>query len=287
MLLLIGGVLVSSTSCGDSVPLEQPPKLSEELNIYSWWDYLDPSVIEDFERKLGVKVNLSTYADEKFMLSVIQSNPGKYDLVFPTESLVGEMIQLKLLEPLDLRHIPNIKNIDPRFLNLPYDPGNGYSVPYLLGTTGIAVNTKYVAEKIDSWGILWDPQYSGKISMLNNMYAVIGLTLKYLGYSLNSTELSELEEAMAKLREQRSLLQGYLDPETCIERLVSGELWLAQAYNGDALAAREENPDIAFVIPKEGADYYMDCMAIPRDAPHKYAAEVFIDFILRPEVHAQ
>ena len=286
-LLLIACILLFSLSCTKESPSEQVPQLSTELNIYCWWNNLDPITVANFEKEFGVKVNVDTYEDDEIMLSVIQSDATKYDLVFPTDSLVSEMIQMKLLAPLDLRYIPNLANIGAQYLDLPYDPNNAYSVPYLWGTTGITVNTNHVTDEVNSWAVLWDSRYSGRIGMMNNPHTVIGLTLKQLGYSLNSAEASQLEESRIKLMEQTRLLNGYLNPMEYTEKIKAGEIWLAQTYNGDGVRLREENPEIDFVIPDEGSDYYMRCMSIPRDAPHKYTAEVFIDYVLAPDVHAR
>jgi spermidine/putrescine transport system substrate-binding protein len=261
-------------------------KQTLELNVYNWEDYFAPTTLVDFEREYGVKVNLQTYQDEEEMLSAVQSTPGGFDVIFPSDELVSRMIRLELLAPINHKNIPNLKNIDPMFLDLSYDPVNMYSVPYTWGVTGIAVNTKYVTQPVDSWGILWDANYQGRIAMLNNSYSVIGLTLKYLGYSLVSQDPAELEQARLKLLEQKPLIVGYLDPMTCINKLVSGEIWLAMAYNGDAMSAAENNPDISVVIPKEGTDFWLDCVAIPRDSPHKETAELFINYLLRPDVQA-
>ena len=286
-LLVILILLPLLGSCGVMLAgCDGEEKENAVLNVYNWEDYFAPTILEDFSQQYGVKVNLETYQDEEEMLAAVQSNPDNYDVIFPSDELAVRMIRMKLLASLNHQNIPNLQNEDPEFLDLSYDPGNNYTVPYTWDVTGIAVNTKYVTETVDSWGILWDARYQGRIAMINNLYSVIGLTLKYLGYSLSSQDAGELEQARLKLLEQKPLIVGYLDPATYIDKLVSGELWLAMAYNGDAITAAEDNPDIKVIIPKEGADFWIDCVAIPRDSPHKKTAELFLNFLLRPEVQA-
>ncbi len=279
--LLLGLGLFLPIGCGGgkSTPVA-------ELNVYNWEDYFAPNTLADFEKEFGIEVNLQTFSDEEEMKAAVQSDPGKYDVIFADESTIELMSDLRLLAPLDHAKIPNLTNIDPQFLNLPADPGNQFSVPYDWGTSGIAYNSRYVSGNIDSWGVLWDPRYEGHIGMLNNIYSVIGLTLKYLGYSLNSTDPAQLEEARLKLLEQKPLIAGYLDTVSIQRGLASGEIWVAMEYNGDSLLAAQVNPDIRFVVPKEGADFYIDSIGVPRDSPHKDNAELFINYLLRPDVQA-
>ncbi|MGQ9571785.1 MAG: ABC transporter substrate-binding protein [Dehalococcoidia bacterium] len=261
-------------------------RVSSELYIYNWEDYLAPETLASFEKEFGIRVTLDTYEDEEIMFSVIQSDPSKYDVVFPSDSLLASMVDSRLLAELDHSQIPNLANIAPQFLDPPWDRGNKYSVPYDWGTTGIIYNSRFVDEPVHSWSLLWDARLAGRIAMLNSYYSNTGLTLKYLGYSLNSTDAAELAEAEAKLIEQRPLIRGYLDPIEIRELMVSEELWAAQSYNGDALMAMERNENLRFVVPEEGSDIYVDVMAIPRDARHKDAAHLFLNYILRPDVHA-
>ncbi len=254
------------------------------LNFYNWEDYIAPSVLEGFEKEFGVKVNLQTFEDEEEMFSSVQSNPAKYDLIIATDGLVNEMKKARLLAPIDLENISNFKHIEPRFISLETDPHKKYSVPYLWGTTGIAYNADFIKEEVNSWAILWDAKYKGNISMLNSPYEVIGAALKYLGYSLNTTNPSQLQEAREKLLEQKPLIRGYDDPITVRDNLVSNKLWIAQAYSGDAMYAILKNKSINYIIPKEGASLWVDSLCIPRDTPHKYTAEVFINYLLSPKV---
>ena len=286
-LLLIGFViLLSCLFSGCFIAHYHEPMLSDELNIFNWEDYFGETTLEDFEEIFGVKINLYTFEDEDYMISALSTNPGKYDIVIASDSTVKELIEMKQLAKLDKSHIPNIKNLDPDFLNLSFDPGNEYSIPYLWGTTGIAYNRSAVKENVKSWSILWDNNYSGRIILLNNKDEVIATALKYLGYSINTKNLSQLREAETLLLKQKPLIQGYADPITTIDKLINGEVVIAHCYSGDAYTAADENPNISYVIPKEGSPIWIDNLVIPADSPHKYTAEVFINYILEPKVIA-
>ncbi len=267
----------------------EPPKeeLSAVLNVYNWEDYFGTSTIEDFEKEFGVKVNLQTFGSEDSMLSTIQSDPTKYDVIIASDILVKEMISMKLLAQIDMGNIPNFKNIGNDFKNPFYDPGNKYSVSYLWGTSGIAVNRKYIKETDPSWSILWNPNYKGKISMLNNMQDVIAAALKYLGYSANSIDPVELEKAKELLLKQKPLLRGYEDTLKIRDDLVSEKLWAGHNYSGAGMFAADKNENIEYIIPKEGGLIWVDNLLIPIGAQHKYAAEVFINYMLRPDVSAK
>ena len=262
-------------------------KLSKILNVYNWEDYFGSTTVSDFEKKFGVKVNLETFDDEEEMVSSLQSHPEKYDIIITSGDEIRELVKMRMLAEIDLENIPNLKNIEQRFRNPYYDPGHRHSVPYLWGTTGIVVNRSFIKDKEDSWPLLWNSKYKGKIAMLNNPDEVIGAALKYLGYSVNTNDPSKLDKARQKLFDQRPLLAGYLDCITLREKLISGELWAAQIYSGEGMFAVDKLEPLEYIIPKEGAAMWVDCLAIPRDAKHKYTAEVFINYILSPEISAE
>ena len=283
-LLMLTAVLLLA-SCGDSS--NSVPQVSQtELFVYNWEDYFAPDTLTRFEAETGIRVVLDTFDNEDEMLAGLQTRPGHYDVVIVADSLMSELNRLRLLEPLSLQKIPNISNIEGRFLDLPFDPGNQYSVPYLWGTTALAVNTSRIPENYDSWEVLWDPANSDRIALLNDPQEAIGVALQVLGYSFNSRESEHLAEAMAKLREQKPLLAGYLDTITIMEKLISGDLWAAQVYNGEGARAAAENPDVVFLIPREGGAIWIDNMAVPLGAPHKAGAHQFINFIHKPEIAA-
>lgn len=261
--------------------------LSKVLNVYNWEDYFGPTTLSDFEKKFGVKVNLETFEDEEEMVSCLQSHPEKYDIIIASGAEIRELVKMRLLVEIDIENIPNLKNIEPKFRNPHYDPGHRHSVPYLWGTTGIVVNRTLIKDKEDSWSILWNSKYKGKIAMLNNPEEVIGAALKYLRYSVNTNDPSKLDEARKKLFDQSPLVAGYLDCITLREKLISNELWAAQIYSGEGMFAVDKNEALEYIIPKEGASIWVDCLAIPRDAKHKYTAEIFVNYILDPKVSAE
>ena len=258
ILVLLAAVVLFQPWCHAE---QDSQHLSPVLNVYNWADYLAPKNIESFEKRFGVKINIETFDDEETMISTLQSNPEKHDLIITSDLVVRGLIKSRLLETLDLKNIPNLKNIDSQFVNLDHDRGNQHSIPYLWGTTGIAYNSKYTEEPVDSWSIFWNPKYKGKMSMLINQYDVITVGLKSLGYSLSTVNPAELEEAGKKLKEQRPLLRGYEDLTTGGRSLDSEELWVVQRYSSAALEAKNEN--IKYVIPKEGAYLWMDNFCIP------------------------
>lgn len=262
-------------------------KIGGELHIYNWDDYFAPNTLEDFETEFGIKVYLDTFDDEAQLLSVISSDPSSYDVFIGSDALIGEMKELRLLAKLDHNNVPNLANIDTRFLDLPADPGNEYSAPYDWGTTGVMYNKNCIQPEEESWAVLRDPRVAGKVAMDTDLSVVIGSTLKSLGYSLNSGDKQQLAEAVGVLQQQVSTLGlRFIPSQDVVEMMKSGELCAAQAYNGDAAKVMAENENVAFFIPKEGSDIYLDVMAIPRDAPNKAAAEAFINYILRPEVES-
>ena len=268
------------------------PKQQKELNVYNWEDYLAPETISQFEKEFDVKVNLYTFEEENYMLSDVQTNPGKYDIVIASNLLIMEMIAQHLLADINHSNIPNFKNIGRDFRALGYDPQNTYSVPYLWGTTGIAFNTKYIPADTDSWNVLFEKKYSGKISMLNSKEEVIIAALirdghPLHGHDVGSMDRAHLEKITSILVEQKPLLRGYEDPITIRDSMIAEELWAAQMYSGDALFAQSENENIQYMIPKEGATIWVDNLAVPRDAQNKEMAESFINFVLRPDIGAE
>jgi len=285
LLLVLVGVLGYFQLTKEEGSQPTAEKLSPVLNIYNWEDYFGETTIEDFEKEFGVKVNLETYEDELVMLATVQSDPKKHDIIIASDTLIQEMVSMQLLAQIDMANIPNFKNIAEEFKNHPYDPENKHSVPYMWGTSGLAVNRKYIKETEPSWSILWNSEYKGKISMLSNMHDTIGAALFYLGYSGNSTNPAELAEAKNLLLKQKPILRGYEDSATIMNSLISEELWAGHSYSGVFASAKNEN--VEYLIPKEGAFIWTDTLAIPISAQHKYTAELFINFILRPDVSAK
>ena len=267
---------------------ETPAKTVENktLVLYNWEEYIGSKTLENFEKETGIHVQEINFQDEEEMLGAVQSDLKAYDLVVASDDLVREMQEAKILAQLDFSKIPNFKYISKQYIKRPCDPEQKYSIPYLLGTTGMVVNTKYIKEDADSWQVLFNKRYKGKIAMLNNSFEVMSAASKLLGHSINDTSDEHFAKMKPMLREQKPLLQGYLDVITLKDLLIEEKLWAAQIYSGEGLTAVDENENLAYVIPKEGAPIWVDYFAMPRHAQHKEAAHIFLNYILRPEVNA-
>ncbi|WP_423236770.1 ABC transporter substrate-binding protein [Clostridium fallax] len=279
--LAFAGILMTSlfVGCGDS-------KDKPTINIFNAGDYIDPTLLKDFERETGVKVNYETFETNEIMYQKLKTDTSSYDLVIPSDYMVEKMIKEDMLEKIDFKNIPNYCNIDDKFKNLAFDPTNEYSVPYMWGTIGILYNKKMVKGPIDSWDVLWDPKYKGQVFMLDAMRDSLGITLKKLGCSLNSTDSKEINEAKDELIKQKPNVLAYVGDEVK-DRMVADEAALAVIYSGDAPVLKERNPDLEYVIPKEGTNLWFDSMVIPKGAKHKEYAEKFINFMLDPEIAKQ
>lgn len=273
--LVLVGLLVAAVPAGAQV-----------LNIYNWAEYIPDDVIRDFQREYGIRVVYNVFSNNEELHARLRAGASGYDLIFPSDYMAQVLIEEGLLQPIPHEAIPNLAYVDEQFLDLSFDPGNRYTVPYLWGTTGIGVNTRFVKEPIESWDALWDPKYRGRIAMLNDPREVFGVALKRLGYSANSRDMAQLEEAKELLIAQKPLVLTY-DSDNTNHLLAGGEVWLAHGYSGDVLMAAEENPDITYVVPEEGGLMWMDTMAIPKTARNVDAALKFINFILRPDVSAR
>ena len=255
-----------------------------QLNLYMWSTYVSPRVVHGFEREFHCKVNYDLYDSNEALLAKLQGGNVDYDLVVPTDYTLEILIQQHLLAPLDKSRLPNVwANLDPRFRNLACDPRNEYGVPYAWGTTGLAYRSDLVKEKVDSWDVMFDPRYAGHILLLDDTREVFGMALKKLGYSLNSTNPGEIRRARDLLVAEKPLVKGY-NSSNFEQDLVAGDAWIAQAYNGNLTFAMRDEPNIRYVIPKEGCTISVDLIAIPRNAPHKELAHEFINYFHRPEV---
>jgi len=253
------------------------------INVFNWGDFLDGTILRDFTEETGIRVNLDTFASNEEMYTKLVAGGTNYDIVIPSDYMIERMINEGLLEKLNFDNIPNFSYIDSRFKNLPYDPYNEYSVPYKWGTVGILYNSTMVSEPVNSWNILWDERYAGQIFMYDSMRDSIGVSLKRLGFSLNTRDLSELEAAGAALIEQKPLVRAYVG-DTVRDSMIGNEGALAVVYSGDAMFCMRENPDLRFVVPYEGSNLWFDSMVIPKGSAHKAEAEKFINFLCRPDI---
>ena len=257
----------------------------KQLNVFAWANYVSDELRSNFEKEFGVRVVVDTFASNEDLLTKLQSGVSGYDIIMPSDFMVGVMVKQNLLAELDRNNIPNFKNISPQFLGKYFDSENLYSIPYTWGTAGIVYDSSKVKPPPDSWSVLWEKRYSGSFSMLDDQREVIGAALKLLGYSVNTTNPEELEAAKQILIEQKPLVKLYRSEAD--EILSSSDVDMAHCWSGDAFRAAENRPSLKYVIPKEGSTQFIDTVCIPASAPHKGLAEKFIDYLLRPEVNAK
>lgn len=274
--------VILSLTVSSLVGCSSGKKSEEVLNIYNVGDYIDESLLDKFTEETGIEIVYETYDTNEAMYQKIKSGSSNYDLVFPSDYMAEKMINENMLQPLDYNNIPNIKNINPNFKNPSYDKEDKYTVPYMWGTFGILYNKNLVKEPVDTWEIMWNAKYEGQIQMLDSVRDTFGIALKKLGYSLNSTNPEEIKKAEEELKKQKPLLQAYVNDDGK-DRLLSEEASMGIVYSGDALTLIKENKNLAYAIPKEGTNKWVDVMAIPTTAENKLEAEKFINFMLEPE----
>lgn len=256
------------------------------LNLYNWTTYIDPEVIQQFEQKFNAKVKYDTFESNESLYAKIKAgNPG-YDIIVPSDYMVKIMVGDNLVEKLNLTNIPNRKNLSPRFQDLSYDRNNQHSIPYQWGTQGIGYNIKATGGEIDSWAALFDPKYRGRVAFLDDMRASLGIILIYKGFSLNTTSKEEINQAKEALIANRDNILAF-HPDTGQDLLAQKQVDLVAEYSGDIFQLMAKDPDIRYVIPKEGTIFWTDNLVIPKNAPHKELAEQFINFILEPEIGAK
>ncbi|GAB6149394.1 spermidine/putrescine ABC transporter substrate-binding protein [Clostridium novyi A str. BKT29909] len=272
--MLIGIMMFSLSGCG---------KGKDTLNVYNWGDYIDESVIKEFEKEYNVKVNYETFATNEDMYVKIKKGGTDYDVLVPSDYMITKMINENMLEKIDMNNIPNYKDIPSKFKNLAFDPKNEYSVPYMWGTVGIIYNTKLIKDNIDSWDALWNPKYKGQILMVDSQRDAIAVALKKLGYSMNTTNKAELEKAKQELIKQKPLVHAYVGDEVK-DLMTDEEGAIAVVWSGDAVTMMKNNKNLRYVIPKEGSNLWFDNMVIPKGSKHKKEAEMFINFMTRPDI---
>lgn len=258
---------------------------SNRVIVYNWGEYLDPEAITMFEEETGIDVVYEEYETNEIMYPKVESGAIAYDVICPSDYMIQRMIDNDLLAKINFDNIPNIKNIGQTYMeqSRQFDANNEYSVPYCWGTVGILYNKKMVKEPIESWSVLWDEDYKDSILMQDSVRDAFGVTLKYLGYSLNSTDRDELYEAQELLIEQKPLVQAYVIDQVR-DKMINNEAAIGVIYSGEAIYCQQENPDLEYVIPKEGSNIWIDSWVIPRNAQHKENAEKFINFLCRPDI---
>lgn len=274
--------LVGVGACGKRAP--------QELHLFIWANYIDPEVYQLFEREFGVRVIEENFDSNETLRTKLQAGATGYDVIVPSDYTVEILIRQGLLTKLDLSKIPNSQNISGRFRGLYYDPHNQYALPYLWGTTGLGYNAQKLESPPTSWAEVFElsrlARYRQRVSMLDDPRETIGAALKYLGYSVNSTDPRALQEALRVLLAQKPYLARY-DSETYDDFLLTGDLVIAHGWSGEFAKARQENPDIRYVIPQEGGVIWADNLAIPKSSQKVELAYQFIDFLLRPQINAK
>ena len=263
---------ITLTACGGS-------GTEVTINVFNWGEYIGETTIADFEAAYpNIKVNYENFTTNEDMYVKIKTGGSAYDVTIPSDYMIKRMLDEGMLNKIDMTNIPNYKFIDERFKSLSFDPANEYSVPYMWGTVGILYNKTMVSDPVDSWKILWDKKYNKQILMPDSERDSIGITLKMLGFSMNTKNVSELEQAKTKLMEQKPLVMAYVVDEVR-DKMIGEESALAVVWSGDAYYCMSENENLAYAIPKEGTNYWFDSMVIPNTSKHQKEAETFINFM--------
>jgi spermidine/putrescine-binding protein len=256
---------------------------STELNLFVWTEYIPEEHIECFEQVYGITVNYNEYSSNEEMYAKLQAGGAGYDLVQPTDYIVSLMIRQGLIQPLDKAQLHFLDQLNPAYLDLTFDPGNEYTIPYQAGVDAIVVNTEAVETIPTSWADLWNPEYEGRMVVVDDGRVAIGATLLMLGYDVNTTDPDELAEAQAKLFELTPNIRIY-DSDSPKTALIAGDADLGIVWTGEAVLAQRENPAIDFIYPSEGAIVWQDNYAIPTDAPHLDAAYAWLNYTMQSEI---
>jgi len=275
----------SNFSCGQSSPDSASPE-TVTIRVFNWEDYLAPDTLSNFTAKTGIQVELATFPDQEYMLAHLQSEPAKYDVVFPSRDMLCRLIDLKLLAELDFRRLPTYKTTTFDHQQIDCDPEHNYYIPYLMGTTGLAYNKKYIKKTITSWRDLLDPQYGQKAALLNNIDEVLAVALKLHRQSVNADDPQTIQTAGKTIAQALPHMRGFLDPIRIRDMLIAEELVIAHVYSGEGRSAEQENKNVVYIIPREGCVQWMDLLAMSAASTHPEAALRFIDYMAEPAVNA-
>ena len=257
------------------------------LKMANWEDYLAPDTLSEFTRRTGIQVELVIYPDESVLLSRIQSDAAAFDVIVPSVQTFHNLMEQKLLWPLDPNQLLNRRNIDPQYLKMPHDPEGRYGVPYLMGTTGLAYDDRFFPKVVNSWKQLLEARPLRRAALLNNPGEVLAVGLRLVGESMNSDDAGKIEAAGRLLKKYQGNLRGFLDPIKIRQMLETQALIISQAYSGDVYFASQTNPHLKYIIPNEGGSMWVDMLAIPIEARHKDAALAFLNYMLEPGVNAR
>lgn len=296
-LLALGALMIVLSSCQDAaikpgeVSLEIDPTLpveSKPLVILTWDEYFSPGIIAEFEKETGIPVEFVTFSNLDEMDGLLRSRPADFDLLVASGGVVADLIELQQLQPIRRDQIPLFKNLDEPFLGLKFDPANEFSVPYMWGTTLIAYRSDKIKEPEKSWKALWSERYRGRVLMVDDGFDVYAASLLACGHEINSQDPAEIEEATKRLEDQvQSLDSRFVDIFEVREKLLSGDCWMSMTYSSDAAVLAEEEENIDYFIPREGAPLWVDSFVIPRESRNSEPAHRFLDFLCRAEVAAE
>lgn len=253
------------------------------LNVYNWGDYIDESILEDFEAETGIKVNYEMFATNEDMYVKLKQGGTKYDIAFPSDYMIEKMKNEDMLHKIDMSKVPNYKYIMDEFKGLEFDPSEEYSVPYMWGTVGILYNKSMVSDPVDSWDILWNEKYAGNILMMDSQRDTLMVALKKLGYSMNTRSVEELEAAKQALIEQKPLVLAYVG-DNVVDMMLSGEAAMSVLWSGQAIQIMSEQEGFEYAYPKEGTNLWFDSIVIPKTSEHVEEAHKFIDFLNREDI---
>jgi len=258
----------------------------QEVYVYSWGDYIDPETLKLFEKETGIHVVLDEFDTNESMYPRVAEGAVHYDVICPSDYMIQKMINNNLLQPLDFNKLPDAKKfIGADFFKQAesFDPENKYAVPYCWGTVGIIYDKTKVTDPVDSWNILWNEKYKGQILMQDSARDAMMIPLKLMGRSMNETDKQVLSKAQEMLKKQKPLVQAYVVDEVK-EKLINSEAAMGVVFSGEAPIILQENPNMAFAIPREGTNFWIDGWVITKDAQNVDAAHKFIDFMCRPEI---
>jgi spermidine/putrescine transport system substrate-binding protein len=271
--------------------LERIKKEGKKLFVYNWEDYVHPNTIPQFEKEFGVKVTYDTFPSNEQLLAKLQAGGVKYDVIFPTHHFLPIYLAQGLLAPLDHANLPHLPNVFAKFRNTPFDPGNAYTVPYNWGMTGLAYNATSTKDDphLGSWALVFESgaqRYSGKLGFTDEREEVMAAALQYLGHHANTRTTDTLRRAGELLLRLKPHIKAFYPGAEMKKALITEDIVVAQCWNGEAVKARAKKSDVGWSVPREGGTGWFDTMAIPKSAPHKFTAEVFMNYMLRPEVAA-
>ena len=272
--------VLALTGCGKGASGE-----NGEVIVYNWGEYIDPDTITMFEEETGIKVVYDEYETNEIMYPKVEAGATAYDVLCPSDYMIQKLIENDLLQEINFDNIPNVKNIGQQYFDQSqeFDPENKYSIPYCFGTVGILYNKTMVDDPVDSWSILWDEKYADNILMQDSVRDAFMVALKLKGYSMNTLDEGELNEAKQILIDQKPLVQAYVIDQVR-DKMIGNEAAIGVIYSGEAIFTQRENADLEYVIPKEGTNVWIDSWVIPKNAPNKENAEKFIDFMCREDV---